>query len=177
MDEEPLGDVLERYERSKALYKVLDAELKKVEAAVAELSGRVSLLEEELDTIRPKSRWELLWKQESEEIDPLDEERDLALQLAEEQYFAQCEKIEAEYEAKAGPIKERFKLQEDQLGEWDEEENDEEGWYKQNSPEYSSLVQELEILKKQAASIGSKRTVTRRELNASRDEKIRRLGK
>ena len=177
MDEEPLGDVLERYERSKALYKVLDAELKKVEAAVAELSGRVSLLEDDLDTIRPKSRWELFWKEESEEIDPLNEERDLALQLAEEQYFAQCEKIEAEYEAKAGPIKERFKLQEDQLGDYDEEEDDPEVWYSRNSPEYVTLKEELKLLKEQIPSIGKKRTETRRELNASREEKIRRLGK
>ena len=177
MDEEPLGDVLQRYERSKALYKVLDAELKSVEATVAELSKRVSLLEDELEARRPKAEWEIVFDQEREEIDPFEEERDQALQLVEEQYFAQCEKIEAEYEAKAGPIRERYKLQKDLLGEATDDELDWEGWYKQNSPEYSSLTQELEILKKQAASIGSKRTVTRRELNASRDEKIRRLGK
>lgn len=177
MDEEPLGDVLERYERSKALYKVLDAELTLKSAEKSELENQVSLLEEELDTIRPKSPWELLWKQEREEIDPLNEERDLALRLAEEQYFAQCEKIEAEYEAKAGPIKERYKLQEDLFGEYDEIEDDTEVWYSRNSPEYVTLKEELKLLKEQLSSIGDKRTVTRRELNASRDEKFRRLGK
>jgi hypothetical protein len=37
--------------------------------------------------------------------------------LAEEQYIARCENIEADYEANAGQITERFKLQQYRLGE------------------------------------------------------------
>ena len=177
MDEEPLGDVLERYERSKALYKALDAEFKSVEGAVADLSERVFLLQSDLESRRPKAKWETLLDQDLKEIDPLKEERDLALRLAEEQYIARCEEIEAVYQAKAGPIRERYKLQQDLLGDDDEDELDSESWYKQNSSEYAMLFEKLNILKAECSEIHKKRLETRRELNASRDEKIRRLGK
>ena len=177
MDEEPLGDVLERYERSKALYKVLDAELTLLGVAVSELENRVLALEDELETIRPKSEGEILSEQESEELAPLMELRISALKLAEEEYFRQCEKIEAEHAAKAGPIKERFKRLEENFSDEDEVWISEYDWYKQNSPEYATLSEELRLLKFKWSEVGTKRTETRRELNASRDEKMRRLGK
>ena len=184
MDEEPLGDVLERYERSKALYKVLDAELTLLDVEVSELANRVLALEDELENIRPKSEDEILSEQKYEELEPLRELRQSALELAksalklaEEEYSRQCEKIEAEYEAKAQPIKERFKRLEEDLFDEDEVWISDYDWYKQNSPEYAKLSEELRLLKVKRSEVGNKRTVTRRELNASRDEKIRRLGK
>ena len=177
MDEEPLGDVLERYERSKALYKVLDAELTLLDVEVSELENRVLALEDELETIRPKSKAESLSDQKGEELAPLRELRVSALKLAEEEYFRQCEKIEAEYAAKAQPIKERFKGLEENLSDEDEVWISDYDWYEQNSPEYAKLSEELRLLKVKRSEVGNKRTETRRELNASRDEKIRRLGK
>ena len=176
MTEETLGDVLERYERSKALYKLLDAELKVLEAAVDELTKRESELSDKLEATRPKSKSEVLENERHEELAPLREVKDLALKLVEEEYFKESEKIEAEYQIKADRIEERF----EQLFEQLDDEDDDEGinpddWYEQNSPEYASLSEELRLLKVQRDEIHKKRLETRHVLNASVEEKKRRL--
>ena len=172
MTEESLGDVLERYEKSKALYKLLDAELKVLEAAVDELTKRESELSDKLEATRPKSKSEVLENERDEELAPLREVKDLALKLVEEEYFKESEKIEAEYQIKADRIEERF----EQLFEQLDDEDDDEGinpddWYEQNSPEYASLSEELRLLKVQRDEIHKKRLETRHVLNASVEEK------
>ena len=177
MTEETLGDVLERYERSKALYKLLDAELKVLEAAVDELTKRESELSDKLEATRPKSKSEVLENERHEELAPLREVKDLALKLVEEEYFKESEKIEAEYQIKADRIEERFEQLFEQLDDEDDEGINPDDWYEQNSPEHANLTKELRLLKVQRDEIRKKRLETRHVLNASVEEKKRRLGK
>ena len=178
MTEESLGDVLERHERSKALYKLLDAELKVLEAAVDELTKRAWELSDKLEATRPKSKSEMLENERHEELAPLREVKDLALKLVEEEYFKESEKIETEYKAKADLVEERFEQLFEQLGDEDDEESlNDADWHIQNSPEYARLSEELRLLKVQRDEIHKKRLETRHVLNASVEEKKRRLGK